>query len=87
MFRSTLLLADIVDGQQFRLESPIDTNRLLAPGRPQPEGDVALMFPYDLAVWRDNVFVLGLPTTTSIPGLPGGYQLTGTFVADAPALR
>lgn len=44
----------------FRLESPIDTNRPLAPGRPQPEGDAALMFPYDLAVWRDNVFVLGL---------------------------
>lgn len=44
----------------FRLESPIDTNRPLAPGRPQPEGDAALMFPYDLAVWRDHAFVLGL---------------------------
>jgi hypothetical protein len=53
----------------FRLESPIDTNRPLAPGRPQPEGDAALMFPHDLAVWRDNVFVLGLH------GLLGVYNV------------
>jgi hypothetical protein len=44
----------------LRLESPIDTNRPDVPGQPRPEGEAALMFPHDLAVWEGKAYVLGV---------------------------
>ncbi len=44
----------------LRLEAPMDANRPQIAGRPRSEGDASLMFPYDLALWRDKAFVLGV---------------------------
>jgi hypothetical protein len=44
----------------LRFEAPLDTNRPQSAGRAQVEGEAALMFPQDLAVWRGKAFILGV---------------------------
>jgi hypothetical protein len=44
----------------LRLAAPVDTNRPQATGSPDVQGEAALMFPQDLAVWRGKAFVLGV---------------------------